>query len=203
MAVLNNEQMKKIIVFTILPISWAWFFLPAMGWCSEKWFVGLYGGRFSNNALLDIVRFQTQFEDSCIYVLSVGKEVGQYKDKISFEWEGQIALHSGRQSHKEFNAVFVSRWLPFAWDRFIDTSLAIGNGLSYATAEPPLEILDSDNNKSSQWLYYLLVELAFGLPTQCEWDLFVRVHHRSGIFGLINDVDSGSNFIGCGIRYKF
>ncbi len=203
LARLKNGRMKKVIVFTIPPLLLAWLFLPATGWGTEKWFVSLYGGRFSNNALLDIVRFQTQFEDSSIYVLSVGKEVGQYKDKISFEWEGQIALHSGRQDHEEVNAVFILRWLPFVWDRFLDTSLAIGNGLSYATVEPPLEILDSDTNKSSQWLYYLLVELAFRLPTQNEWDLFVRVHHRSGVFGLINDVDSGSNFIGCGIRYKF
>lgn len=185
------------------PLIFVWLFFWSAAFGDDRWFVSLYGGKFSNNALLDIVRFQTQFESSYLTVLSVGKEIGQYQDKIRYELEGQLALHSGFQSHEEINGVFIVRWLPFAWDRYLDTSLAFGNGMSYATEEPPLEIMDSDNLKSSRWLYYLLIEMAFALPEDNKWDLFVRVHHRSGIFGLIHDVDSGSNFIGLGIRYRF
>jgi hypothetical protein len=102
-----------------------------------------------------------------------------------------------------FNGTVSLRWLPFPWDRHLDTSFAFGNGLSYATEEPPLEIMDSDDNKSSQWLYYLFLEFAFAHPDHRHWDLFIRVHHRSGVFGLFHDVDSGSNFIGPGLRYRF
>jgi hypothetical protein len=170
---------------------------------ADRWFVSLYGGKFSDNALLDILRLQTDFGDSYLYALSVGKQIGQYKDKISYELEGQVAVHSGRQSHREVNGAFTLRWLPFPWDRHLDTSIALGNGLSYATKEPPLEIQDSDDNRSSQWLYFILVELAFCLPGDNPWELFTRVHHRSGVFGLIHGVDSGSNFIGLGLRYRF
>jgi hypothetical protein len=69
--------------------------------------------------------------------------------------------------------------------------------------EPPLEIQDNKDDRSSQWLYFILVELDFNLPGQEQWELFARVHHRSGIFGLIHDVDSGSNFVGIGMRYRF
>lgn len=170
---------------------------------ADRWFVSLYGGKFSDNALLDILRFQTNFGDSYVYAFSVGKQIGQYEDKISYELEGQVAVHSGWQSHQEVNGAFTVRWLPFPWDRYLDTSIALGNGLSYATKEPPLEIQDSHDNRSSQWLYFILVELAFGLPGNKQWELFTRVHHRSGVFGLIHEVDSGSNFIGMGIRYRF
>lgn len=177
--------------------------LPSLAWGTEEWFISLYGGKFSDNALLDIMRLQTRFESSSIYVLSIGKEIGRYKDRISYELEGQIATHNGRQSHQEINGTVSLRWLPFPWDRHLDTSFAFGNGLSYATEEPPLEILDSDDNKSSQWLYYLFLEFAFALPDHRHWELFIRVHHRSGVFGLFHDVDSGSNFIGPGLRYRF
>jgi hypothetical protein len=133
----------------------------------------------------------------------LGKEIARYRDRISYELEGQIAVHNGRQSHEEINGAVTLRWLPFPWDRYLDTSFAFGNGLSYATAEPPLEILDSDEKKSSQWLYYLFVEIAFAHPDHRQWDFFIRTHHRSGVFGLFHDVNSGSNFIGPGIRYRF
>jgi len=167
----------------------------------EKWFAGVYGGRFSDNALLDILRFQTNIKDSSIYVLSIGKELGRYENKIAYEVEGQFGVHRGLQSHEEINAAFALRWLPMPWDRYLDTSIAIGNGLSYATAEPPLEKMEQKDNKASQWLYYIYAEMAFEPYNDAQWDLFVRVHHRSGIFGLINGIDSGSNFIGIGVRF--
>ena len=182
---------------------WVWFSLGTSPGGADRWFISLYGGMFSDNALLDIARLQTNFDNSSILVLSAGREIGRYRNKISLELEGQIAFHNGHQSHQEMNAVFIARWLQFPWDHLIDTSMAVGNGLSYATKEPPIEILDSKNGKSSQWLYYLLIEIAFGLCAADKWDLFVRVHHRSGIYGLIHDVDSGSNFIGCGLRRRF
>ncbi len=188
----------------IMPAAVLAFFVIMSTVCqADRWFVSLYGGKFSDNALLDILRFQTKWRDSYVYAFSVGKQIGQYEDKISYELEGQVAVHSGGQSHQEVNGAFTVRWLPFPWDRYLDTSIAIGNGLSCATTEPPLEIQDSEDNRSSHWLYFILVELAFGLPANRQWELFTRVHHRSGVFGLIHEVDSGSNFIGVGIRYRF
>lgn len=169
----------------------------------ERWFVSLYGGRFSDNALLDVVRFQAEFKDSHVYVLSVGKELERYYSHLAIEFEGQLAFHRGMQEHEEINGVFALRWHTPPWDRLVDSSIAIGNGLSYATTEPPLEKMDQKDNKASKLLYYLYVELAFTPFRSAQWDLFVRVHHRSGVFGLIHGIDSGSNFIGIGARYYF
>lgn len=169
----------------------------------DKWFVGAYGGQFSNTALNEIVRLGTDFEDSYVYVLSVGKQLGVYKNTIGYELEGQVGVHSGDQDHVEANCAFTLRWLPFVWDKYIDTSLAFGNGLSYASEDPPLEARESDDKKTNQWQYYISVELAFVLPQNPKWELFVRIHHRSSVFGLIGGNWSGSNFVGPGIRYYF
>lgn len=174
---------------------------PALA--DDQWFVSFYTGQYSNTALNEIIRFNTDFEDSHVYVLSLGKELGTYKKLIGYEVEGQLAWHSGEQTHGEVNAAFTLRWLPFPWDRYLDTSFAFGNGLSFATSDPELEIREGDEQETSQILYYILVELAFALPQYDSWDVFVRIHHRSSVFGLIDGITTGSNFVGFGIRYRF
>ena len=169
----------------------------------DQWFASVYVGKFSDTAFNQIIRFDTEFESAYVHVLSVGKELGVYKDTIQFEWEMQASKHTGRQDHEEINGAFTLRWLPFFWDDYLDTSFAFGNGVSYATKDPELEIRDADDNKTTQWLYYFLVELAVGVPKFDAWDLFLRIHHRSSVFGAISGLTTGSNFVGLGLRYRF
>ena len=179
------------------------FFTCRPSHATGKWFASVYAGQYSNTALNEIIRLNTDFERSQVYVLSLGKELGIYKDVLGYEIEGQVAWHSGMQHHEEVNCAFTLRWLPFFWDKYLDTSFAFGNGLSFATADPELEIREGDENKTNALLWYILVETAFSLPQQPQWSLFVRIHHRSSVFGLIDNITTGSNFVGLGLRYKF
>lgn len=169
----------------------------------ERWFASGYIGKFSDNALVSIIGGSTQFEESYVYVGSIGRELGAYNRNISMEWAAQAATHTGDQSHAELNGVFTVRWHPFPWDRHLDTNVALGNGLSYASEPPPLEERESDENETSKLLYYVLVELAFAPPGGSDWEGFIRTHHRSSVFGAINDVHAGSNYVGGGVRHYF
>ena len=169
----------------------------------NQWFASYYIGQYSDTAFNEIIRFNTELESSYVHVLSVGKELGVYKDKIQYELEAQVSKHTGDQDHEEINGAFTLRWLPFWWDDYLDTSFAFGNGISYATEDPPLEIRDSDDDETSKWLYYFLVETAFTVPKSTNWDMFIRIHHRSSVFGAINNVMAGSNYVGLGFRYRF
>ncbi len=177
-----------------------------LGWhqniyAEEKWFIGAYFGQASDNNFLDIVgKSDLQLIDSYMAALTVGKELMTYNDTICLEAEGQIAKHWGVQSHAELNGVLILRWLPFFWDDYLDTSFGIGDGFSYASDIPVLETDESD--ETSRLLNYLMVELSFEIPKKASWDLFIRVHHRSGIFGLIRGVTEGSNLICTGVRYR-
>lgn len=94
----------------------------------------------------------------------------------------------------------ILRWLPFFWDDYLDTSFGIGGGLSYASDIPVLET--DEYEETSRLLNYLMVEFSFKIPKKTSWDLFIRVHRRSGIFGLINGVTEGSNLLCAGFRYR-
>ena len=163
-------------------------------------FVSLYGGRACYDDLANILS-EKEYVDSYVAVFAVGKGLAGYKHYLRLEGEGQVAKHWGEQDHYEFNALLGLRWLPFPWDRYLDTSFAVGGGLSYATAEPEIEV--EKNDRTARLLGYLMFELAVVVPQQPKWTLFARVHHRSGAYGLFDGVSGGSNVVGAGLRYAF
>jgi hypothetical protein len=101
----------------------------------------------------------------------------------------------------EFNPYFEGRWDNFPWNHVIHTSFAIGEGVSYATSIPAIESKASENTK--RLLNFLMLEATFGLPTHPHWELMLRIHHRSGAYGLYHAGNTGSNDIGLGLRYLF
>lgn len=129
------------------------------------------------------------------------KEFAGTKNGLTWEVEGQLVKHFGLQHHWETNGLVVARWHRFPWDRYLDTSFAIGEGLSYATKVPELEVARGQD--SARLLNYLLFELTLALPKYPNIQVVTLMHHRSGAFGLFSGVTGGSNFIGSGIKYLF
>jgi hypothetical protein len=78
-------------------------------------------------------------------------------------------------------------------------AISLGDGPSFATEPPKLEMKNFEEAKRLQ--NYVFLELTFGLPRFPRWDLVIRIHHRSGIFGLLGG--SGSTVPALGIKYKF
>jgi hypothetical protein len=114
-----------------------------------------------------------------------------------------VTMRNGSNQHTiyEFNPYVEGRWANFPWNKYINTSFAIGEGISYDTSVPTLEKKSSENTK--RLLNYLLLEATFAPPSYPLLQLVARVHHRSGAFGLYRAGNTGSNDIGLGIRYMF
>jgi len=178
------------------------FFFPAYQCMAFKdWSITFYGARLTGDTLASTLELSATYEDSYFLAAALSRKIGTLATYVDFEVEGNVVQHFVEQHHQEFNVLLVGRWLPFPWDKYLDTSFAVGNGISYATKTPEIEAREHD--ETSQFLNYLMFELALALPDVPQWNLVIRIHHRSGIFGLINDVEGASNAIGCGIRYNF
>ena len=164
----------------------------------------LYWAKYSPDRFADIVRdLDAEFRDSWLWALTHAHITAE-GDWIRWEVEGQLVRHNGMQNHWEVNGVLVARWMRFPWDRWLDTRLAFGEGLSYAFKVPPLEPRSGEEDmESARLLNYLLLEVEVVLPPRPEWSGFLRVHHRSGVAGLFGGVDGGSNFVGLGLRYSY
>jgi len=170
-----------------------------------RYFVSGYTGRAADDRLLDIVtRFNTGFIDSYLGAAALG---WVHKDgkHLRSEIEGQMVRHWGEQDHWEFNAAYVGRWKTFPWDQYVDTSFALGAGISWATEVPYIEprAKELGQEESTRLLGYLMMEIELQPPGESPWSGFIRLHHRSGAKGLFDDVNGGSNFIALGGRYYF
>lgn len=166
-----------------------------------KWFLTAYSGTGTVEDVADVLISQASYSyESYIGVIALGRELWRYKDWAGIEVEMQAVKHFGEMNHWEFNIPFSLRWHPFPWDEYLDTSLAMGYGLSYATDVPELE--ESNGLKSANFMNYLLLELSLGLPQYPQWDFVLRLHHRSGGYGMFG-TSTGSNFVCGGLKYRF
>jgi hypothetical protein len=161
-----------------------------------------YRAVLTGDTLGDTMLFAADYDYSySLTAVGAGRKTASYGRYVDLEVEGQIVKHSGRDHHLELNALIVERWTYFPWDYYINTSLAAGQGLSYATDIPEIEKLHHD--KTSRFLGYLMFEIALSIPRFQQWSLITRIHHRSGAYGLFNGVHGASNALGFGIRYDF
>jgi hypothetical protein len=78
-------------------------------------------------------------------------------------------------------------------------SVGVVQGVSFNSSLSNFESTYRD--KSSQLLNYLAFELEAAVSPQ--WSLVGRIHHRSGVFGLYNGVNEGSNAYLLGLRHRF
>lgn len=101
----------------------------------------------------------------------------------------------------EFDPYITFRWANLPWNYYINTSFAIGEGISYASSYPSLEKKTNVNTK--RLLNYLMLEATFASPYYPRVQVVARIHHRSGAFGLYRAGNTGSNVIGVGVRYLF
>jgi hypothetical protein len=175
---------------------------PLSAAAEGRWYASLFGGEVGHGSLGDTFTGELEFKGSHHFVTAaVGKELWTWRDMIRLETEGQVGQHWGDKSHNEFNAAFIVRWLPFWWDHIVDTSFAVGEGVSYATRTPSIE--EEQHDETSKFLNYLMFDLEFTPPTPSPWSCFVRIHHRSGVDGLFDDVRGASNALAIGLKYTF
>jgi hypothetical protein len=164
----------------------------------------LYAGRYSDDRLTSALLSKSlDYMDSHLVVAAVSRAFEFDSPSHQWELEGQVGKHFGDQTHWELNGLAIYRWQRFPWNRLVRTTVAAGEGLSWATRVPPLEEASPTNEGAARLLNYILVEVTVAPPGDSDWSLVFRIHHRSGVFGLFEDVDGGSNIIAGGVKWRF
>lgn len=172
--------------------------------------VTFYRGQFTGTTLGNILlQADTDYKPSYILTGAVSSSAPLEFFGLATEWEGQVVKHSGSQKHLEFNAVLMARIgnsLDFSG---LPISFAVGEGLSLASRNPDLENprsfygVDGESEYSRNFLNYLVFEVELGLPLDAyEPRAFIRLHHRSGIYGTFCPRTCGSNYIAYGVKFS-
>ncbi len=194
--------MPKFRIFAVLIII---AFLPAFianSPAEQDFAVTVYGGRMTDGDFGEAMTGGADFIDAYVVVGALSWTFARYyENALSFELEGQVGKWFGDSDHWELNIPVAIRWSKFPWSRQVATSLAYGLGPSFASEKPQAEIDLHDTTK--KFLVYWYGEIALG-PPESNWTGVLRIHHRSGAYGLVADRgEGGSNTLCLGLKYRF
>lgn len=136
---------------------------------------------------------------------AAGQALGWIGDSVSLDIEAQVVHHYGRGAFWEFGTTVVARWQGVTVPKWLGgwrllEGWSVGIGPSVTTEIPPLE---ADRGRVSHVLNQLMIEILDPVPEGAPVQPVDRIHHRSGIFGLINGIVGGSDYIGRGLRFRF
>jgi hypothetical protein len=114
-----------------------------------------------------------------------------------------LVQHHGMQDNAEVGAAYTLK-TPDLEMGGMGVNFGSGIGLSYALGTPAYEDGPKDDPARRYRLQLLLLfDFEWRIIGLDEWSLVTRVHHRSGVYGLIAPPHVGSNFMAAGIRYRF
>lgn len=161
-----------------------------------------------------IVQGDLNREDSWFWGVGLAKERGTLGDSLDAArgtfvenvrhgYEVVLLQHWGRQDNVELGAAYFLR-TPDAALGSLRANVAGGIGLSHAFGTPAYEDADpNEPDKRYRTQFLLVLEAEWSLAQAPAFSFVTRIHHRSGIYGLVAPSKVGSNFVVAGVRYRF
>jgi hypothetical protein len=179
--------------------------LPGLSWATAKdWGIGFYTGQYYDSEPGFIIQGQGNYLNQYMVALTMSKRVWRAKEwPLSMEIDGMVGHQFGPATLQEFAIAPVARWSGFPWSRVLPTSFrAAPLGYSFTSVVSPLE--RGPSGDGSRQLNFLILELAFSSPKAKDHEVFLRLHHRSSIYGLLNTFGAnGQDYTSLGYRRFF
>ena len=174
--------------------------------------LSLYIGRYADANLLTIVpKIVTgDLDIKSPTILSVGYfrdfysfSLFEYSDKVRLGLGGTLSTHSFDNLEITGDiSLTLMRFLPE--NRYVDMDFMVAIGLSYIFGEIDYEDGPKDNpDKKYHFQNNDIFQLNIYSPRWTRFKTFIRLHHRSGVYGLIAPRHVGSNFLGAGVSWSF
>jgi hypothetical protein len=165
---------------------------------------GMYFGELYEKTYLYVISHPESLDLSSSYIAAYNIDYRLYawtSIPLQFEGEFDVAKHFGQAHQYEVDLAPFLRWRSFPWNKYLYTNARVSVlGSSYTTGVSAWEKQNSGNDKGSNFLQFGSLELTFAADEHSPGEFFVRVHHRSGVYGLINGVTGGSSYLSVGYR---
>ena len=177
--------------------------------CDGDCAVAVYGGTYVENSMERILLTDPEppwtwdYRDDHILALTLSRQVATLGRGFTVEAEVGLGKRFGRQSETEVWGAAYLRYRGFPWDRFLVTSVAVSTGLNYASDISDVERNRARDDTGDRLMHFFSPEITFALPEAPDREILFRLHHRSGVFGLVSDAWGGVQYGSIGIRYRF
>ena len=180
---------------------------PCAGDCA----IAVYGGVYVEDSMTELFitspKAPSDWElkrDDRLAAIALSRRVGWlWHRRFSLEPEIGLARRYGRQDATEAWAALFFRYHGFPWDRWLLTTAAASTGLNWASEVTPVEQERANDGAGSQLMHFFAPEITFALPDRPDFEILIRFHHRSGVFGLVSDAWGGAQYLTFGLRIRF
>lgn len=158
--------------------------------------IGAYVGALSDQSLINITVLRPWVPNFASGILvdtliPFTRPIGFKASPLDLEIEGGVAKRFGSREagqQWEFDLIPMARWTYFPWNDYIDTNFRLGLiGASYVTGISEFERQFDSSGHSSRFLNLLVPEITVSPYKEAPFEDFVRVHLRSGVYGLITE----------------
>lgn len=159
----------------------------------------VYGGMASSTSFTRNYHLETT--NTQLY--AAGMTARLYRFDFGLEIEGEVGLgrRFGQDELWEGWVAAGVRWRDLPWNHIVNTTFGLAFvGLDYTTKVPPHET-KFHHNKKAQLLNFFSPEITLALPEHPEVALLLRIHHRSPVFGLVNE--GAASFFAAGLRFQY
>jgi hypothetical protein len=134
-----------------------------------------------------------------VFAWNIGGEI--FRPHLEMPLCLEVVDENGRRPFLDYNASVQLRWVDFPWNSWIETSIAIGLGLSYSEKIYAMDIQRHPGENRSHMKFNLPIEISFGLPGNNNERLSFYLAHQSGGFHLFDK--GGVNSLGIAFSRTF
>ena len=205
------------LVVLCLLIAWAapaaaadWLeWRPIQGPCNGDCGVAGYFGWYVEEGMSDVFISNPEtpltwtYAGDHLLAGAVTRRIATLWRHVEVEPEFGVGQRMGKQHETEIWGAVFFRWRGFPWDDRLITTVAISTGMNYATDISNEEQDRARDGKGDRWLHFFSPEITFALPSRPDVELLFRMHHRSGVFGLVSDAWGGAQYASVGLRFRF
>lgn len=182
---------------------------PLSGPCAGNCGVAAYAGWYVEEGMSDIFVSDPETPLSWTYAGdhllagTVSRRIATLWRHVDVEPEFGIGKRFGKQGETEVWGAFFFRWRGFPWDDRLITTVAVSTGMNFVTHVSGVEQKRARDGEGDRWMHFFAPEVTFALPSHPDVELLFRLHHRSGVFGLVSDAWGGAQYATIGLRWRF
>ena len=166
-------------------------------------FTGRYHTGHMEHILNPAAPLGLDYEDNYVAGVGVQQFVPDEDGKgVRIGWEGGAAIRTGESTSGEAWTGIVGR-VDGAHIGPVNVSPALTVGLSAVTDTIGIESERVAEGADPHLLFYIAPEINVSVGENADTEVFMRVQHRSGAWGLLNDMGDGHNATAVGMRWRF
>jgi hypothetical protein len=167
---------------------------------SPRWKLGGIAGHGVRSDLVEIVpraaSGSLRRADSSLRGMVVRRTLEHERSFAGACWsiDASLAWHGGATSHREAVLALRPEW-PLARIGNVKVLAAWGLGWSQSFGKPWSDYEHPDRPEGYQALLHMSPEIGLRWRGRKDWEVGVRVHHRSGVYGIVAPGKVGANYL--------